>query len=133
MADNNKVTIDAAWFSELYAKANGGKSGERPCDGCPIVGDLDEMRTECALLRKDRDERQAERDKEREKVKELKAQLEQERMNKCDEVTAKRLAAAERCIEDISKRTMFKTTKENIVIGIIDIILAYSEQKEAAR
>lgn len=102
MADNNKVTIDAALFAELYAKWKGAKSGERPCEGCTIVGDLDDMRAECGNLRKKRDE------------------------------LMKQKEAAERCIEDCCGHIACGTAETiPASLGAIeDIIRSYRERKE---
>lgn len=61
MADNNhKVTIDAAWFAELYAKANQSHN----CDDCKEVHTRTRERNiaeaKCKELVKERDELQKE-------------------------------------------------------------------------
>lgn len=180
MADN-KVTIDAAWFAELYEIYSKFKNIENY--GVGLAEKCDKYRIECERIAKERDELKAkleesqkhyctsatgkigyacalarrctelddaivkEQDKKikvikelnevrelnrkcRDENEELKAQLEQERMNKCDEVTVQRLAAAERCIDQISVCNFNINTRKTINGAIHDIIRAYREKEE---
>lgn len=149
MADNNKVTIDAAWFAELFAK------WERPsfapeCGVCKEVHtrtrERDVAESKCKELAKERDELKAALERanqtnssQADQLRDALNALEQERMNKCDEVTAKSLAAAERCIEDVKR--VCKNCKSNINGGnyrqaclnmdyCIDAIRAYREKSD---
>ena len=118
MADNNKVTIDAAWFNHLFTR-----SVERE----RLWSDREGLILECEKIAKERDELKAKVNAYEPKIKELDtATLDQERMNKCDEVTAKRLAAAERCIEDCFNLC---NKKWNATAEIANIIRAYREKE----
>lgn len=156
MADNNKVTIDAAWFAELWKIANEADEVckdcvREKCGACKVVKERDELKAanedlksrvvsdterkhfakiedEYIAASKERDDLKAKLERERENVKELLAQLEQERMNKCYEVTAKRLAAAERCIDDVWNCMSPQEIADN-EYAHIDIIRAYREKE----
>ena len=138
MADNtNKVTIDAEWFAELYEKA---ENTEKNCMNCrekntrgdfeSIENERTELKVECLKLKKERDG--------------LRAKLEKSQKNYCTSATGElgdackvaalcrenevKLAAAERCIEEIASRC----DNNGLAFGLImDIIRAYREAKEA--
>ena len=103
---NNKVTIDADYFAELWYKAK--QAGD--CDNCEVKFGLQQ-----AI--KERDE--------------LKTKLEDERNSKCDEQTLNRLAAAERCIEEIEKIVEPYGEHVGNYIPICDIIRAWREKRDA--
>ena len=110
MADNNhKVTIDAAWFAELYRKATEPKTQMVECKG------------ECQSLKalaKERDE--------------LKAKLDCAEVDR--ETYKDRAEAAERCIEEI-EAVMSDGVIADCAEGmkVNGIIRAYREKKEAER
>ena len=113
MADNNKVTIDAAFFSELFRKAN---ETDAICKECCEEHTAEEFNA----LAKERDE--------------LKAKLAGECKNCVSQdeakVLAESLAAAERCIEDVWNCLSPQEIADN-EYAHIDIIRAYREKKEA--
>lgn len=110
MENTNKVTIDAAYFNNLFTRA---VERER------LWSDREGLILECEKIAKERDE--------------LKAKLEKSKTNNMfdaclgDEcATAKRLAAAERCIEDCWCQLTVGASR-SIVEGTIR---AYREKKE---
>lgn len=46
MSDNNKVTIDAAWFAELYLTAKEVVHSKHDCVECAVVKERDELKKE---------------------------------------------------------------------------------------
>ena len=117
MADNNKVTIDAEWFAELYAAKK----------------DKEQYAEAKINIAKERDE--------------LKAKLDDARAHFCTNATGKlgdackvaalcmeneaKLAAAEQCIETIASNIICTTSWENKHKIIEDAIRAYREKEEA--
>lgn len=124
MADNNKVTIAAAYFNHLFARA---AERER------LWSDREGLILECEKIAKERDE--------------LKAKLEDAQKHYCTSATGKvgdackvaalcreneaKLAEAERCIETIASNIICTTSWENKHKIIEDAIRAYREKKEA--
>ena len=129
MTDNNKVTIDADYFYELFRKAN---ETDGICKECREEHTAEEFKA----LRRERDE--------------LKARLadcEKRVLNKAGETSAgsvvviesykERLAAAERCIDDID--TFWHKWNigvpfedgENFFQRVYNTIRAYRAAKEA--
>lgn len=142
MADNtNKVTIDAAWFAELYAakkdkdqyakavlniakeRDNLRKHIEDDCASCPAVKERDELKAKLATSQNYEDVIAA-KDREIEAVKD-----ERNRLNaKVNELKGK-IAAAERCIDDIETVIGGRSIKMQ-GCAAHNIIRAYREKKE---
>lgn len=150
MADN-KVTIDAAWFDELRRCENevAGRR-EADCVNCHIAKERDELKTKVnayepkineldaanldayekiAHLRKERDELKARLDGEdgtlsgARKNAEL---FERER----NEARA-RLAAAERCIDDVAKKAFYNLKAEYLIVEDVQNTIRAYREKEA--
>lgn len=132
--NNNKVTIDAEWFAELYARWQKKPifSERMVADGAQAIRDNEE-------LRKERDELKAKLDEvnhtivvcSNNEVDALKSNNKNLTSFLDDALT--KLAAAERCIWEVSKWV----GEPNWIIdsrasrAIREIIRAYREQKEA--
>ena len=134
MADNtNKVTIDAAWFIELF---RGSKEKNQTLEAAynQVRMERDKLFKELNIDAKKIAELANERD-------ELKAKLDGDAtanglspatMRLLD--TEKRLAAAERCIEDIAETVSRSHTEMRVDYAKIEeIIRAYREKKEAVQ
>ena len=121
MADSNhKVTIDAEWFAEIYANANE-KYNSNDEKSKKIEELKDELQGSRNCYYECRDEL-LEVTKERDELK--------EKLDDAREVSngfELRLAAAERCIDDIA----VAVAEEQDIDEIANIIRAYREQKEA--
>lgn len=162
MADKNKVTIDAAWFEELWKKANEADKVcedcvREKCGECAVVKERDvpkitisrmeksveQMREkdlrELDAVRKERDELKNERNMLSAKVNELKNE------NNLFTVDAgrafveikERLELEERCIEDIDRdleRSLVLDGEYSPAAkSAQEIIRAYREKREVKR
>ena len=146
MDKTKTVTIDAAWFIELYVKAKQSHN----CDDCKEVHTRTHERniaeSKCKELEKERDKFKAayygfmrSGDESIEMVKKerdaLKAKLKDCCVKHQDVLAlANRLAAAEQCIEKVWANASFVragSTLEEWVVEIQNIIRAYRETEKA--
>ena len=125
MADNtSKVTIDAEWFIELYDRANDHDEETDSLLG-EIVKERDELIKKLNNDAKDLLALTNERD-------ELNAKLEELSKHDAIAISDSRLAAAERCIDDIEAAILEYET-ESQGSAVLKVIRAYREKKKAAR
>lgn len=133
MADNNKVTIDADYFAELYGYKEKYDDACVHCGQCQTDGKL-------AKAEKDRDELKAKLDEVNrttvvclnDEVDALKSK-DKSLTSFLDDAQTK-LESAERCIEDIAK-IVFPNEKyvESSYKPLCDIIRAYREANEEVK
>ena len=157
MADNNNVTIDASYFNHLFTRAVERERlwSDREClvlECEKIAKERDELKAklstaknyEAVIAAKDREIEavKEERNRLNAKVNELKDELKRYKigytLDACqgeEGAQYKRLAAAERCIEDCWGHIACGTTEAiTASLGAIeDIIRAYREKEEAGK